>query len=76
MEQKLDETIEQKIILERLNNLIITNQTSHDAILNQVTRINGNVAKNTRWRHYVTAGLVMSNAIIVPIIVAIVLKML
>ena len=70
------ENTELATIIERLNNLIDSNQLSHDAILQQVTKTNGKVAENTKWRHILAGGLIVSNAIVVPIIIAIVLKLM
>ncbi len=70
------ENTELDVVLERLNNLIESNKLSHDAILQQVIKTNGKVAENTKWRHLLAGGLIVSNAIIVPIIIAIVLKVL
>jgi len=64
------------VIIERLDNFMEMNERSHQSILEQVTKINGSVAKNTRWRHYMAGGLVISNIIIVPIVIAIIMKMM
>jgi len=64
------------VIIERLDNFIKVNKEQHDSILEQTTKINGSVAKNTRWRHYVAGGLVISNIIIVPIVIAIIMKLM
>jgi len=57
--------ITNEVIVERLDNLI-----------KQTTKINGSVAKNTKWRHYMAGGLVISNIIIVPIVIAIIMKLM
>jgi len=69
-------TMEDKVILERLNNLIDTNKKEHESILIQTTKTNGTVAKIQKWKYMITGGFVLSNIIIVPIVVALILKQL
>lgn len=66
--------VDKEILLERLNNLISTNKQEHGNILEQVKQINGTVAGVQRWRHTATGGFIVSNIIIVPILVAMILK--
>lgn len=79
----MNETTEQKIILERLTNLIDNNKREHGAILDQVKRTNGTVCRNSekinaleKWRSMIIGGLVIVNIVLVPLIVALVLERL
>jgi len=62
------------VIIERLNNLIKDNKEEHESILAQVTKTNGAVADIQKWRYILTGGFIISNVIIVPIIIALILK--
>ena len=65
-----------QVIIERLDNLKEDNVQEHKSILAQVTKINGSVAGIQKWRYMLTGGFIISNIIIVPIIVALILKFL
>ena len=62
------------VIIERLNNLIKDNKEEHQSILDQVTATNGAVAGIQKWRYIITGGFIVSNIIIVPIIITLILK--
>ena len=63
-----------QVIIERLDNLKEDNAQEHEQIIAQVTKINGSVADIQKWRWMLTGGFIISNIIIVPIIVALILK--
>lgn len=62
------------IIIERLENLKTSNNTEHKAILDQTTKTNGTVADIQRWRFIATGSLLILNALVLPIIIAVVIK--
>jgi len=62
------------VIIERLDNFIRENAEEHKSILVQVTKINGSVASIQKWKYMLTGGFIISNIIIIPIIVALILK--
>lgn len=62
------------VIVERLDNFIKDNAEEHESILAQVTKTNGSVADIQKWRYLITGGFIVSNIIIVPIIIALILK--
>lgn len=64
------------VIIERLDNFIKVNKEQHDSILEQVTKTNGSVAGIQKWRYMITGGIIISNIIIVPIIIAIIMKLM
>ena len=64
------------VIIERLDNFIEVNKEQHDSILEQVTKTNGSVAGIQKWRYMITGGIIISNIIIVPIIIAIIMKLM
>ena len=63
-----------KVIIERLNNLVEENKEEHKKILEQTTKTNGTVADIQKWRFLITGGLIVSNAIILPIIFILISK--
>lgn len=64
------------VVVERLDNFIRENKEEHKALLEQTTKTNGSVAEIQKWRYLVTGGFIVSNIIIVPILIAIILKII
>ena len=64
------------VIKERLDNFIEVNERSHQTIIEQVTKTNGSVAGIQKWRYIITGGIIVSNIIIVPIVIAIIMKLM
>jgi len=62
------------VIIERLDNFIRENSEEHKALLEQTTKTNGTVADIQRWRYMLTGGFIISNIIIVPILIAMIMK--
>jgi hypothetical protein len=63
-----------EVIAERLDNLIADNTEEHEKILVQTTKTNGSVADLLKWRYIITGALVIMNAVLVPVIVAVLIK--
>ena len=63
-----------EVIVERLDNLTRDNTKEHAIIIEWLKKSNGDTSKNTKWRHYTTAGIVITDAILVPILITIALK--
>jgi hypothetical protein len=63
------------VIIERLENLLRENSEEHKSILDQVKKTNGSVADIQKWRYLLTGGFIVSNIIIVPIIITLILKL-
>lgn len=71
----IKEEKEQAIILERLNNLIVTNKNEHAQILEQVKKTNGSVCVHDKeikrlnnYKNYLSGALVILNLFVVPIL--------
>jgi hypothetical protein len=60
--------IENDVLLERINNLIETNKTEHEAILIQTTRTNGRVNGLEKWQNRIIGGMVVVDVIILPLV--------
>ena len=71
------------VLVERIDGLkdlisekFVTNEVSHNAILQQTIKTNGRVTglENNNvdlssWRNRITGGLIVSNAVIIPILI-------
>jgi len=66
--------VNNSVLLERINNLIVTNKEDHVAILEQTTKTNGRVTKLEAWRNIITGGLLILNIIVWPIILFFITK--
>jgi hypothetical protein len=62
------QTIENDVLLERINNLIETNRTEHEAILTQTTKTNGRVTKLESWQNRIIGGMVIVDIIVLPLV--------
>jgi len=60
--------IENDVLLERINNLIDTNKTEHEAILTQTTKTNGRVTKLESWQNRIIGGMVIVDIIVLPLV--------
>jgi hypothetical protein len=60
--------IENDVLLERINNLIETNKTEHEAILTQTTKTNGRVTKLESWQNRIIGGMVIVDIIVLPLV--------
>jgi hypothetical protein len=61
--------IENDVLLERINNLIETNKTEHEAILTQTTKTNGRVTKLESWQNRIIGGMVIVDVIVLPLVI-------
>lgn len=61
--------IENDVLLERINNLIETNKTEHEAILTQTTKTNGRVTKLESWQNRIIGGMVIVDIIVLPLVI-------
>ena len=60
--------INNDVLLERINNLIETNKTEHEAILTQTTKTNGRVTKLESWQNRIIGGMVIVDVIVLPLV--------
>ena len=60
--------IDNDVLLERINNLIETNKTEHEAILTQTTKTNGRVTKLESWQNRIIGGMVIVDIIVLPLV--------
>lgn len=60
--------IDNDVLLERINNLIETNKTEHEAILTQTTKTNGRVTKLESWQNRIIGGMVIVDVIVLPLV--------
>ena len=74
-DENFKEKREQATILERVNNLIATNKSEHEAILAQVRRTNGFVQEHEKdikrldvWKSRITGGLLVLNIVVLPVV--------
>ena len=63
-----------EVIIERLDNLKSDNTQEHSQIFEQVKKTNGAVAEIQKWRYLINGALLVMNAILVPVIVAVIVK--
>lgn len=61
------------VICERLDNLIKTNKEEHGRIIEQTTKTNGSVKEIQKWKERINGGFIVSNAIIIPILITLIL---
>lgn len=60
-----------EVVVERLDNLIKDNTEDHKIIIDWLRKNNGATAENTKWRHYIMAGLFITDIMVIPIFLAI-----
>ena len=62
----LNMEITNQLLYERLNNLIEANHEAHNKIDDHLTRLNGSVIKLKTWRSFISGGLAIITAIVIP----------
>ena len=71
---KANTSVNLEVIIERLDNIKSDNAQEHSQIFEQVKKTNGVVADIQKWRYLVSGALILMNAILVPVIVAVIVK--
>lgn len=59
--------ITNEILLERLENLIEQNTNAHVEVNAHLKQLNGSVGSLKMWRSFITGGLAVLSAILVPV---------
>jgi hypothetical protein len=62
------------VVIERLTNIRDENVREHATIIEQVKKTNGTVADLVRWKERMLGAIVIMNVVIMPIIVAVLIK--
>ena len=77
----MQESLNVKVVIERLDNLIETNKNEHKTIIDQVRKTNGTIGVHDtridrleRWRSTITGALIIINLIIVPVLLYLILR--
>jgi hypothetical protein len=66
--------ITNEVLCERLDNLIRDNSEDHAKIIIQTTKTNGIVTKHDNWLNRIIGALIVSNAVVLPILLYLLFK--